>query len=395
MMFGILNLSFWGYVIATIILTQITIAGVTIYLHRHQTHRALTLHPIVSHFFRFWLWLTTGMVTAEWVAIHRKHHATTDVEGDPHSPKVLGIKKVFWEGAELYRQAANDKEMVAKYAHGTPNDWIERRVYSRYSSKGILLMLLLDLLFFGIPGITIWAIQMMWIPLHAAGVVNGIGHYWGYRNFECPDAATNIFPWGFWIGGEELHNNHHTFASSAKFSIKWWELDIGWLYIRCLSWLGLAKVKKLPPKLATDKGKLHVDLDTVKAVISNRFQVMSFYYKFVVRPTLKMEKKLVADDKAKRKLFQRAGRLLRLQDSLLSPGAKARLHTLLSQREHLRVVYSYRQSLQNIWLKTASSQKELVDALQQWCKQAEESGLEVLQQFAQQIKNFVPKPVKV
>lgn len=395
MIFGVLNLSVWGYIIATIILTQITIAAVTIYLHRYQTHRALTLHPAVSHFFRCWLWLTTGMVTGEWVAVHRKHHATTDVEGDPHSPKVLGLKKVFWQGAELYKAATNDAAMVEKYSHGTPDDWIERNIYKRFSSRGIFIMLLADLILFGIPGITIWAIQMMWIPVHAAGVINGVGHHFGYRNFECPDAATNIIPWGFWIGGEELHNNHHTFASSAKFSVKWWEFDLGWLYIRCLSMLGLARVKKLPPKLALDEGKLHVDLETVKAVISNRFQVMSFYYKRVIRPILKIEKRTVVADKSEKKLFQRAGRLLRLQDSLLSPRSKVRLQNLLASREQLRVVYHYRQSLQNIWLKTASSQKELVESLQQWCKQAEESGLEVLHQFAQQVKNFVPKPAKV
>ncbi|KTD22205.1 stearoyl-CoA desaturase [Legionella lansingensis] len=394
MIYGVLNLSFWGYVLAILILTQITIAAVTIYLHRHQTHRALTLHPIISHFFRFWLWLTTGMITAEWVAIHRKHHATTDVEGDPHSPKVLGLKKVFWEGAELYREAAKDKEMIAKYSHGTPNDWIERNLYSRFSAKGILLMFIIDLVLFGLPGITVWALQMLWIPLHAAGVVNGIGHHWGYRNFECPDAATNVFPFGFWIGGEELHNNHHTFASSAKFSVKWWEFDLGWLYIRCLSFLGLAKVKKLPPKLAREEGKLHVDLETVKAVVSNRFQVMSQYYKRVVRPILKLEKR-AASVKREKHLFQKAGRLLRLQESLLTPRARARLQTLLASREQLRLVYTFRQSLQNIWLKTASSQKELVEALQQWCKQAEESGLDVLRQFAQQIKAYVPHPVKI
>lgn len=394
MIYGVLNLSFWGYVIATIVLTQITIAAVTIYLHRHQTHRALTLHPIISHFFRFWLWLTTGMVTAEWVAIHRKHHATTDVEGDPHSPKVLGLKKVFWQGAELYKNAAKDKEMVAKYSHGTPDDWIERNVYSRFSARGILLMFIADLVLFGLPGITIWAIQMMWIPLHAAGVVNGVGHHWGYRNFECADTSTNLIPWGFWIGGEELHNNHHTFASSAKFSVKWWEFDIGWLYIRCLAFLGLAKVKKLPPKLAMDAGKLQVDLETVKAVVSNRFQIMSHYYKRVMRPILKDEKR-ISENKGEKHLFQRAGRLLRLQDSLLSPRAKSRLQALLASHEQLQMVYNYRQSLQNIWLKTATSQKELVEALQHWCKQAEESGLEVLRQFAQQIKGYVPQPVKV
>ncbi len=393
-MFGILHLSFWGYVIATIIMTQITIAGVTLYLHRYQTHRALTLHPVVSHFFRLWLWMSTGMVTAEWVAIHRKHHATTDVEGDPHSPKVLGIKKVFWQGAELYKAAAKDKEMVKKYSHGTPDDWVERNVYKRYSARGIVIMLFADLILFGVPGITIWAIQMMWIPIHAAGVINGLGHHVGYRNFECQDAATNLIPWGFWIGGEELHNNHHTFASSAKFSVKWWEFDLGWFYIRCLSFLGLAKVKKLPPKLALDAAKKHVDLETVKAVIHNRFQVMTYYYKSVIRPSIKSEKQKPSADKADKKLFQQAGKLMRLQESLLNPMARMRLDKLLAAREQLRVVYLYRQSLQNVWMKTASSQKELVESLQQWCKQAEESGLDVLHQFAQQIKNFVPKSIK-
>ncbi|KTD34945.1 fatty acid desaturase [Legionella moravica] len=394
MVFGYLNLSFWGYALATLVLTQITIAAVTIYLHRNQTHRALTLHPIISHFFRFWLWLTTGMVTADWVAIHRKHHATTDVEGDPHSPVVLGIKKVFWQGAELYRAARKDRDMVAKYSHGTPDDWLERRVYSRHSAKGIMLMLFIDLFLFGVPGLTVWAIQMIWIPLFAAGVINGIGHHWGYRNFECLDAATNIIPWGFWIGGEELHNNHHTFASSAKFSVKWWEFDIGWMYIRILSFLGLAKVKKLPPKLAMEEGKLQVDIDTVKAVISNRFQVMSNYYKAVIRPILKQEKSQSIETKEDKKLFQRAGRLLRREDKLLTTKAKTRLNRLLEAREQLRVVYSYKQSLQNVWMKTATSQKELIDALQQWCRQAEESGLEVLSQFAQQLKGYVPAYAK-
>lgn len=390
MLFGVLNLSFWGYVLATIVLTQITIASVTIYLHRYQTHRALTLHPVISHFFRFWLWMTTGMVTAEWVAIHRKHHATTDIEGDPHSPVVLGIKKVFWEGAELYRAASKNKELVEKYSHGTPNDWIERNLYSRFSSKGILLMLSIDLFLFGIPGISIWAIQMMWIPVWAAGVVNGIGHFWGYRNFECEDAATNIFPWGFWIGGEELHNNHHTFASSAKFSVKWWEFDIGWMYIRTLSFLGLAKVKKLPPQLAVEEGKRHVDLDTVKAVIGNRFQIMAHYYNNVVQPMLQQVKSTHVKNGDDKRLIQRAGVLLRRQEKLLSAGANTHLDALLERYEQLRVVYSYRQSLQNVWLKTATSQKELIEALQQWCKQAEESGLEVLRLFALQLKGYVP-----
>lgn len=400
MVYGYLNLSFWGYLAATLVLTQLTILAVTIYLHRNQSHRALDLHPLVSHFFRFWLWLTTGMVTAEWVAIHRKHHATTDVEGDPHSPKVFGIKKVLWQGAELYRFSSKDKEMVEKYSHGTPKDWIERRLYQRFSALGIFIMLGLDLFFFGLPGLTIWALQMIWIPFHAAGVVNGLGHHWGYRNFECDDAATNLIPWGFWIGGEELHNNHHTFASSAKFSVKWWEFDIGWFFIRILSFMGLARVKKLPPKLASDKNKLQVDIETVRAVISNRFQIMAHYYRRVVLPILKTEKRVLKIEKGEsslenKKLFQNARNLLRLQSNHLPARAKEKLQHLLNHCEQLRIAYHYQESLRNVWLKTASTQKELVEALQQWCKQAESSGLEVLRQFAQQIKGYVPRPLNI
>ncbi len=392
MLYGALNLSFWGYVIATIILTQATIASVTIYLHRHQTHRALDLHPVISHIFRFWLWFTTGMVTSEWVAIHRKHHATTDVEGDPHSPKVVGIKKVFWEGAELYRAARKDREMIDKYSHGTPDDWIERKIYAPHCTRGLILLFFVDIFLFGVPGITIFAIQMLWIPLWAAGVVNGIGHYWGYRNFECPDTATNVSPWGFWIGGEELHNNHHTFASSAKFSVKWWEFDLGWMYICILSFLGLAKVKKLPPKLMKIDEKLHVDLDTVKAVVGNRFQIMANYYKAVVVPMLQQVKREHVISEEDKKLVQRANVLLKRDQCLLSPKSTSHLQELLARYEQLRVVYDYRESLQYVWQKTAGSQKELVDSLQAWCRQAEESGLDSLRQFAQQLKTYAPLP---
>lgn len=390
-MFGLLNLSVWGYILAALIVTQITIASVTLYLHRCQAHRALTLHPIVSHFFRFWLWLTTSMVTSEWVAIHRKHHAATEQEGDPHSPVVHGIKKVLWEGVDLYRAASKDKALVEKYSHGTPDDWIERNLYKKFPSIGLGILFFINIILFGIPGVSIWALQMLWIPFWAAGVINGLGHYWGYRNFETEDASTNIIPWGFWIGGEELHNNHHTFASSAKFSVKWWEFDIGWFYICCLSFLGLAKVKKLPPRLARDKQKLQVDLETVRAVVGNRFQVMSQYYTRVVRPCLKYEKRQRVMNKDDKALLQRAGMLLRRREGLLSPRATTRLEALLERYERLQMVYAYRQSLQEIWLKTATSQKELIEALQAWCKQAEESGIEVLHQFAEQLKSYVPR----
>ncbi|MCR9191957.1 MAG: transposase [Gammaproteobacteria bacterium] len=393
MLYGVLNLSFWGYIFAGLVMVQGTIAAVTIYLHRHQTHRALDLHASVSHVFRLWLWLTTGMVTGDWVAIHRKHHATTDIEGDPHSPKLEGIKKVLFEGAELYRKSRKDRDMVEKYSHGTPDDWLENKVYKPHSAKGIFLMLGIDLLLFGIPGVTIWAIQMMWIPFWAAGVVNGAGHYWGYRNFECPDTSTNLIPWGFWIGGEELHNNHHTFASSAKFSVKWWEFDLGWMYIQILSFFGLAKVKKLPPKLVQNESKIDVDLDTVKAVVSNRFQVMSHYYQDVLAPILRQVKRHQVDSDQDKKLVQRAGSLLKSEASLLTPKSSSRLQALLDRYEQLRIAYDHRQSLQSVWQKTATSQKELIEALQLWCKQAEDSGLVLLQQFSERVKSYVPMTV--
>lgn len=387
-MFGLLNLSVMGYILATIILTQITIAAVTLYLHRCQTHKAISLSPGISHFFRFWLWLTTGMVTADWVAIHRKHHAMTDVEGDPHSPQVLGIKKVLWQGAELYREAAKDTAMVDKYSHGTPKDWLEKNVYSKHATKGIILMLLLNILLFGIPGVSIWALQMIWIPFHAAGVINGIGHYFGYRNYECNDAARNIFPWGFWIGGEELHNNHHTYASSAKFSLKWWEFDLGWFYIKILSFLGLAKVRKLPPKIEVAQGKLKIDIETVRAVISNRFVIMAKYYKNVVRPTLKNEKKLMPQYKD---ILKKTAKVLKVQEKLISLKTRQRLTKNLQHFANLRKVYAFKQSLQNIWLKSASSQQELIEAIQNWCKQAEESGLDALKVFSLQLRGYVVK----
>lgn len=389
MLYGVLNLSFWGYVVATLILVQITIAAVTVYLHRHQAHRALELHPIVSHFFRFWLWLTTGMETRKWVAIHRKHHATCETKDDPHSPIMMGLSKVLWEGAELYRAAAKDEDMIHHYEHGTPKDWMEKHVYSKHSAKGILLMFIADLILFGIPGITIWAVQMMWIPFFAAGVINGIGHYWGYRNFESPDAATNISPIAIFIGGEELHNNHHTFASSAKMSVKWWEFDIGWFYIKTLSLLGLAKVKKLPQIFIEVPGKSAVDLNTVKAVIGSRFQVMATFYRDVVRPVFAEEKAKAGS--TEQALFQGTRKLLVKEESLITTTSRERLTNLLQKVQRLKEVYDYRMKLQEVWMRTASSQLELIEALQNWVNQANTSGIEYLQRFAARLQTFEPK----
>jgi len=267
---GWLNLSWWQLVLVTLAMTHITIVSVTVFLHRHQAHRALDLHPLPSHFFRFWLWLTTGQVTREWAAIHRKHHARCEQAEDPHSPHVFGIRKVLFEGAELYRTESKNQETLARFGHGTPDDWIERHLYTRFSWQGVGLMLIIDLALFGVAGLTVWAVQMAWIPVTAAGIINGAAHYWGYRNFEAPDASTNISPWGILIGGEELHNNHHTYPTSAKLSVKPYEFDIGWMYIRLMQSVGLASIKKRPPKLAFGDIRPVADEKTLEAVIANR-----------------------------------------------------------------------------------------------------------------------------
>lgn len=389
MLYGLLNLSFWGYVIAILLLTHVTVISVTLYLHRDKTHRAMDLHPIIAHFFRFWLWLTTGMVTKEWVAIHRKHHAKCETADDPHSPQVLGIKKVFWEGAELYRNESHNQETMERYGHGCPNDWIERNIYTKHSKLGIAIMFVLDLVLFGIPGITVWALQMMWIPLFAAGVINGIGHYWGYRNFECPDAARNVFPWSVLTCGEELHNNHHTYGTSAKFSVKWWEFDLGWLYISILKVFRLVKVRKTFPELEMVADKKVIDVDTMKAFIANRFQIMSRYANEVISPVIEREKKVISA--GSQNLFAKAKVLLIRDSSLVNAEGKKKLTRILDENAQLKTVYQYRMKLQAIWDKTTASQKELIDALQEWCRQAEETGLDVLHQFADRLRRFSAK----
>lgn len=385
---GLLHLSWWGYLLAVLIMTQITIAAVTIYLHRCQAHRALDLHPIVSHFFRFWLWMTTGMVTKEWTAIHRKHHAKVETDEDPHSPQVKGLRKVMWEGAELYRKESRNKETLERYGQGTPDDWIERHVYTAHSAMGIAIMLVIDLALFGVLGLTIWAIQMAWIPFWAAGIVNGVAHYWGYRNFECQDASRNLIPIGFFIGGEELHNNHHTYGTSAKFSVKWWEVDMGWVVIRTLQLFGLAKPKRIPPKAKLLPGKSSIDIDTLKAVITNRFQVMAHYSKGVMMPVLRDERQRAGD--AGRALLRRMRTLLVRETSLVDSKKKQELAAVLEQHQPLNIVYQYRLKLQNIWARSTASQKELVEALQEWCRQAEASGVEALREFVKYLKMYVP-----
>ena len=387
------HLPIWAYILITLGLTHITIAAVTIFLHRQQTHRALDLGPAASHFFRFWLWLTTGMRTREWVAIHRKHHARVETEQDPHSPQVRGILTVLLQGAELYRREAANSATIEQYGFDTPDDWLERSIYSPCNYLGIGLMLLLDVVLFGAIGITIWAVQMMWIPFFAAGVINGIGHWWGYRNFEGPDASTNIIPLGLLIGGEELHNNHHAFASSARFSNKWYEFDLGWYYIRLLQLLGLARVKKVAPRPVTDGRKQKVDLDTVRAVISYRLHVMSDYTSCVVRKVWREE--AVKATLAKRRLLRKYRRLLIRHEALLDSSAHRHLAELLQDSAALGVVYEFRQRLQALWQERTTDQESVLKALQEWCLQAEATGVEALQEFAAKLKTYTVTPAPV
>lgn len=383
---GLLDLSGWQLVGITLLLTHITIASVTIFLHRSQAHRAVDLHPAVNHFFRFWLWLTTGMVTVEWVAIHRKHHAKCETEEDPHSPQIEGLNTVLWKGAWLYRRESRNAETIRRYGQGTPDDWLERRVYRPYNFVGILLMLGIDLVLFGLPGLLVWGVQMVWIPFWAAGVINGVGHFWGYRNWRTADASTNIFPWGIVIGGEELHNNHHAFASSARLSARWWEFDIGWLYIRILSALGLAKVKKLAPRIRVDRNKTVVDMDTVRAVLGNRIQVLSQYARKVVKPVTREELCRSAD--SCRRKYRAVQKLLMRDEQSLDESTRTRLVRLLEESQVLATVHQFQEGLQEIWGRTAASQEARLNALQDWIRQAEASGVEALQQFARSLRGY-------
>jgi stearoyl-CoA desaturase (delta-9 desaturase) len=382
---GVYELPWWGYVAYALAVTHVTIAGVTIYLHRCQSHRALDLHPLVSHFFRFWLWATTGMVTKNWVAIHRKHHAKCETTDDPHSPQVEGIRKVLWEGAELYRKEAKNAETMEKFGHGTPDDWLEKHVYS-HDRIGISSMLVLNFVLFGFAGIAIWAVQMAWIPFFAAGVINGIGHYWGYRTFQPEDASTNIVPWGILIGGEELHNNHHAYASSARFSNRWFEFDIGWLYIRTLQSLGLAQVKKVAPRLKLDSAKTSCDLATVQAVITHRYEVLAKYAQ-TLRQTCadeihSLRDRAVSVDRAALK------RMLHFGADALPASEQANISEARSKSKVLDTVCTMRQELAMVWQRSNVSAEQLARQLEDWCARAETSGITPLQEFSKRLRCY-------
>jgi len=382
---GLWEVTWWQIVLFTLAMTHVTMISVTVFLHRHQAHRALDLHPIASHFFRLWLWLTTGQVTKEWASIHRKHHAKCEQEQDPHSPQVHGIRTVLLRGAELYRAEAKNNETMARFGHGTPDDWIERNLYARYSWQGVGLMMIIDLALFGMAGLAVWAVQMAWTPVMAAGIINGAGHYWGYRNFEAPDASTNISPWGIIIAGEELHNNHHTYPTSAKLSIKPYEFDIGWMYITILKTLGLASVKKVPPRLHLGSIKPVADEKTLEALIAHRYEVMAGFARELRRSAL-TELAALKARQADTSVMKAAARWLHRDEDKVPESARPQLAKARAEHPVLDKMVTMREELRQMWMSTSVSREQLAADLQAWCLRAEASGIAALAQFSQKLR---------
>jgi stearoyl-CoA desaturase (delta-9 desaturase) len=385
---GLADASWWQIVAYTLILTHITIASVTIFLHRAQAHRALDLHAIPSHFFRFWLWLTTATVTKQWVAVHRKHHAKCETGEDPHSPVAHGIKTVLLQGRELYAAEAAKAETLKKFGHGTPDDWLERKVYTPRAAWGIWLMFAVDLALFGAIGITVWAVQMIWIPITAAGIINGLGHWWGYRNFEAPDASTNVSPWGIIIGGEELHNNHHTYPTSAKLSVKPYEFDIGWGYIRALEIVGLAKVRKTPPRLTLGQIKPVADAKTLEAIVANRYELMARYAREVrLACTAEVARLKASGQESAANQLQRVRHWMHRDADQMPAGMQQQVDQALAANPQLDKLIAMREELRALWTRTNLSAEQLVAELQGWCQRAEASGIAALQEFSRKLRS--------
>ncbi|MCA0393198.1 MAG: fatty acid desaturase [Proteobacteria bacterium] len=384
---GLLQFGFWSLALYFLVATQLTIFSVTLYLHRSQAHRGVDFHPVLNHVFRFWTWLTTSMITREWVAIHRKHHAKCETEEDPHSPMYKGIRTVFWKGVELYREARGMRGDIEQYGKGAPDDWIERHLYTPHATMGPTVLLFASFALFGFAGVAIWALQMAWIPFWAAGVVNGLGHWWGYRNFETTDTATNLSPWGVWIGGEELHNNHHAFPSSAKFALRKWEFDIGWAVIKGLEKVKLAKVLRVAPSLDV-RPNIHVpDTDTMKALLAHRFQAMTDYQRNVLAPALREEAR--AAGAKLRALLPRHQRKGLVDDGRwLKPDAREQLRQWVAQRPRIHTLVEYRRKLAAVLETRTSNAAEALHNLQAWCREAEASGNRALQEYAERLKGY-------
>jgi len=384
---GVVGLGWWGMGLVLLVFTQLTIFAVTLYLHRSQAHRRVDFHPVIAHFFRFWTWLTTSMITKEWVAIHRKHHAKVETDEDPHSPVTKGIGMVFWRGVELYREARAMRADIEQYGRGAPDDWIERHLYTPHANLGPVALLVINSVLFGLPGVALWAIQMAWIPFWAAGVINGLGHWWGYRNFESADTSTNLTPWAFWVGGEELHTNHPAFPSSARFSMRRWEFDIGWAVIRGLQALRLAKVLRVAPSMDVRPNIAVPDAETLKALLSHRFQAMTDYQRNVFVPALR-EEAAMAGAKLRKLLPRRMRRGLVNDGRWLKPDCRAQLSTWVEQRPRIRVLVEHRARLAALLEARGNDAAERLKLLQAWCHEAEASGIAARQNYAVRLKGY-------
>ena len=377
--YGLLPLPAWGYFLVTFLTIQVMFLGVTLYLHRDQSHGGLILHPLLRHVFRFWLWFSSGVITREWVAVHRCHHAHADQPGDPHSPLIFGLPRVVFEGAELYRAAAREPQLLERYGRGTPEDWLERRLYSARPYAGIALFTLAHLALFGVAGIIMIAVHLAAMPFFAAGVINGLAHAVGYRSFEMPSTATNLLPWGLLLGGEELHNNHHAFPRSACFAVQPWEIDVGWLWIRLFSALGLARVRWLAPRPRLTLRRRELDAETVKALFTNRMHVLRAYGRCVVAPVCRE----LAQREPQGALPAGARELLIRHPALLAEEARRKLRELFERYEVLRGVVEYREGLQQLWNETSANPTRALAQLRDWCSRAEGSGIGALREFAQ------------
>jgi stearoyl-CoA desaturase (Delta-9 desaturase) len=388
LIYGLVRMPWWGYALVVYGGIQIMFLGITLFLHREQSHGALELHPILRHFFRFYLWFCSGTVTKEWVAVHRRHHAYSDQVGDPHSPVVFGLKKVVLEGYELYVEGARNKEILTNYGKGTPDDWIERNLYSRFPKLGIVLFCVTHVALFGIFSIIMVAIQLVAQPFFAAGIINGVGHHFGYRSYEMASTATNIIPWGLFIAGEELHNNHHAFPWSARFSLQKWEFDMGWLFITVFRAVGLCKVKRVAPRPHFAK-KAEVDTDTIQALFTNRMHVLRDYGRRVVKPVAR-EVARRERDSAEAVTPSWVSKLLIRHPATLSEASHRSLKDLMTRHKELQAIQEFRERLMQLW--NDANHARAVQQLKEWCAQAEASGIRALREFANSLPAYVRAP---
>ena len=394
-LYGLLDLPWWGYIVWALVWLHVTMITITLYFHREQAHRSVDLHPALRHFFRFWVWINTGAPTKQWVAVHRKHHALCERQGDPHSPVVFGLKTVVLQGAELYIAESRKAETQEKYGKGTPDDWLERNIYTPHDYTGIALLVIFDVLLFGALGLVLVAFQLASMPFLAAGIINGVGHARGYRNFETNDASTNLWPIAVLIGGEELHNNHHAFPTSARFSVRPGEIDIGWLHLKVFAALGLARIRRVAnePALGLEPRPGHAaapDLEALRSILIHRMHVLRTYMHTVTLPVLRRDYEALGNNA--RALLPNVRRWLTWQPQQLEESDRLKLTELRELLPAFELVLQFRSELKKLWEGAHTSNERLLEDFSQWCRRAEESGNQYLREFVAYLRSFQPSP---